>query len=109
MMIKHKTIVLCSIGVVLLLLSTQTTIGVLEKSSIENELEQPVEQYDGMALIQILKDIVWERETCDCEEENSAYPVLFCAISYLMFLPIYSIALVFIYLSIICNNYILSF
>jgi len=95
MRIKRNTIILGSIGVVLLLLSTQTTIAVVQHKSVKNEVEGVVNEYDVYTIIELLKDRLENREQCGCEEKGEwEFPII-CSILYLIILPFFSFFLFF--------------
>lgn len=67
MKLKRKTIVLCSIGVILLFLSTQTTTGLVEYSIIKEKAEGLVDGHEYNAYIKTSKKLLRDFSYCGCE------------------------------------------
>jgi len=89
MRVKRKTIIFCSINIVLLLLSTHTTIGVVEYNSINNERERLVIEYEERTIIQLLKNRLRYTSPCGCEDEERDNSLI-CSILFMLFIVPYS-------------------
>ena len=94
---KRKTIVLCSIGITVLILSTHTTISAVEKDCIDQEITEKIDSFDGSTVFEVLNQRFDEKGSCDCGKEEGENSVI-CGLLLMLFAIPYTIYLVLLYL-----------
>jgi hypothetical protein len=95
--LKRKSIALCSIGITLLILSTHTTIGLVEKNYIEEDITEKIDSLDIDIVYQVFNTLVDDESSCDCEQEEGENPLI-CGLLLVLFAIPYTIYLVLLYL-----------
>lgn len=97
MKLKRKTIILWSIGITLLILSTQTTTSVVETDCIEQQITEKIDSFDKHIVYQLLNNRLDEEDSGDCEKEEGENPVI-CGLLLVLFAIPYTIYLALLYL-----------